>query len=60
MATMDIERLKREAKKLRKTTGRTHTQCLDDLAKERGFHDWRALVQAADAGANPDPNFTAR
>jgi len=59
MATMDIERIKREAKKKRKATGLTHTECLDLLASERGFQNWRALINAADAH-NVTPTAPAR
>lgn len=42
-----IEKWKRAAKKLVKTTGITHTQALDQIARENGFQDgWWGVAKA--------------
>lgn len=39
-----INKIKRQAKELRKTGMYTHTQALNHLAWERGYNDWRELM----------------
>ena len=43
--TINIERLKREAKKIHKETGMTHVQALDHLAAKFGFAKWSLLMK---------------
>lgn len=44
-----IERLKREAKRMRKSRGISHNAALDLLAKARGFTNWSQLIKAQGA-----------
>jgi Glyoxalase superfamily protein len=46
MTSNEIERLKREAKKLRKQEGTTHSQALDKLAQQKGYKNWSLLMKA--------------
>jgi hypothetical protein len=42
----EIERLRRQAKQIRKTIpGRLHTEVLDQIARERGFENWALLYK---------------
>lgn len=43
--TINIERLKRDAKKIHRETGITHTQALDQLAAKFGFAKWSLLIK---------------
>lgn len=46
MNERSIESLKREAKKLKKLEGLTHSQALDKLAARYGFSNWSCLMRA--------------
>lgn len=42
-----IDRLKRDAKRLKKESGATyptHAQALDKVAQEQGYRDWKTLM----------------
>ena len=39
-----IDRLKREAKKIKKETGHTHTECLEIVAQKYGWPTWHAVT----------------
>lgn len=43
---MTLDQLKRRAKLMRRATGKTHTECLEQLAKEAGYANYAALVAA--------------
>ena len=43
-----IERLKQDAKALKKKLGISHIEALNRIAKEEGFSDWQALSDALD------------
>lgn len=47
---LDLERIKREAKKMRKESNgsKTHTQCLEEIARRLGFRTYAALKVKAD------------
>lgn len=42
-----LEKLKRQAKSLRDTTGQTLTEALEDVAREAGFSNWKQVAEAA-------------
>ncbi|CAN7199683.1 glyoxalase superfamily protein [Acidovorax sp. LjRoot118] len=44
--TINIERLKRQAHDLKKSTGAKHGHCLEALAKQHGYPNWSALIAA--------------
>lgn len=44
-----VERMKRDAKKLRKAEGIAHHEALDRIAAERGFRNWSLLAKAAES-----------
>jgi hypothetical protein len=48
-----IERLKREAKKIKKEQGITHTEALDKVALKYEYHSWQLLMRH---GVLPEPN----
>lgn len=53
-----IDRMKREAKAMRKAHGVPHHAALEQVAKDNGYASWRAVTQAAaavqaTAGATP-------
>lgn len=37
---MDISRIKKQAKTLKKITGKQHCQCLNEIVKQLGFKSW--------------------
>lgn len=37
---MEIPLIKEQAKELKKITGKTHCQCLDEIVKQMGFNSW--------------------
>ncbi|MED5608516.1 glyoxalase superfamily protein [Pseudomonas sp. JH-2] len=39
-----LERLKKQAKAIKKATGCSHCQALEELAKVHGFRTWAALT----------------
>lgn len=41
-----IERLKREAKQIKRRDGITHTESLDRIAREQGYQSWWHLQQS--------------
>lgn len=43
----DVERLKREATRLKKSAGLPHHQALDRVASDVGFRDWHHVCQSA-------------
>lgn len=43
---MTLARLKRKAELMHRTTGKTHTECLEQLAKEVRYTSYAALVAA--------------
>ncbi|TDM05863.1 MAG: hypothetical protein C4K60_14290 [Ideonella sp. MAG2] len=45
-----IERLKREAKQLRRATSLSHTEALNQIASANGFDNWSLLMKHSDAG----------
>jgi hypothetical protein len=47
----DLERFKREAKKLRRLGEATHIEALNSIARREGFPDWWHLQHAVHAGA---------
>lgn len=42
---MNIEQLKREAKRMKRSTGKTHSECLDEIARRYGFQNWSVLMK---------------
>ncbi len=46
---MNIDNLKRQAKQLAKVAGRTHSEALDEIARQRGYPNWSQLIK--DKGA---------
>lgn len=54
---LNLERIKREAKKMRKESNgsKTHTQCLEEIAHRLGFESYNALKVKADANSNHTP-----
>lgn len=46
-----IGNLKRAATRYKKGTGLTHSQALDAVAKQHGYHNW-ALLMRANNGSN--------
>ena len=44
MLPVNLESLKREAKRIRKTEGVTHSMALDKIAKGYGFSSWNLLM----------------
>jgi hypothetical protein len=46
MDKINIEWLKRQAKKLKKEKNITHTEALDQLAKDNKYVNWKHLQQA--------------
>src|ERR1051326_9170364 len=46
-----FEALKREAKRLKRAAGATHSQALDRVAKDHGFANWSLLAKAVVAPA---------
>lgn len=48
---MNIEQLKRAAKKVSRAEGMTHTAALDLMARIHGFKDWASLMKAQGASA---------
>lgn len=42
----NVERAKREAKKMRKESGKTHSECLAEIARRQGFNNWSLLMKA--------------
>lgn len=50
MKPLNIEWMKREAKRLKKETGLTHMECLDKLAQQHGFAHWKAFLKAHPQG----------
>ena len=51
-----LERLRLEAKRLKKEKGIQHTRALDEIAAANGWHDWKAVVAALQPS---DPNCQA-
>lgn len=49
-AKPNLERIKREAKKMRKESNgtKTHMQCLEEIARRLGFESYNALKVKAD------------
>lgn len=43
----NIEQLKRDAKRLKKALGITHTAALNKVAQEQGYNSWEDLIKAA-------------
>lgn len=37
---MEISVIKEQAKELKKITGKTHCQCLNEIVKQMGFNSW--------------------
>jgi len=56
-----LEQIKRQAKKLRKETGISHTQALDTVAKKHGFANWincqRSLKEHSDKPIKTAPEL---
>lgn len=48
---MNIERLKREAKKLKKAEGIPHNEALNRLAKTYGYTSWALLMRTENRAA---------
>lgn len=46
-----IDRLKKQAKALKKATGQKHCQCLEAIAQQHGYSTWASLVAARNGGA---------
>ena len=44
---INLDQIKREARRLSQSTGKSHMQCLEQLSKERGFNTYAALRAAA-------------
>ena len=44
---MNIEQLKRDAKRLKKQESITHAEALDRIAQQHGFKNWAALMRVA-------------
>lgn len=44
MKRLNVERLKREAKKISKESGVTHSEALDWIAQREGFKNWSLLM----------------
>lgn len=42
----NIDALKRQAKLLARQFGRTHSEALDELARQRGYSNWSHLMKA--------------
>lgn len=43
---INIEQLKRDARRLSKTTGEPHGRCIEELARQHGFKTYAALRAA--------------
>lgn len=43
-----VNHLKRRAKELKKSTGKLHTECLEIVAIEAGWPNWKAVAQACE------------
>lgn len=56
LSSKQVERMKREAKAMRKKGTHTHLQALDELAMCAGFKDWRELMATQRSG---DADFIA-
>lgn len=56
MQVRDIDRLKREAKKMSRSEGITHYEALDKLANRHGFLKWSLLMKSF----NRDSKETAK
>jgi hypothetical protein len=50
-STGRIERLKREAKQLCRTSTLTHSEALDSIAKANGFGNWSLLMKCSEAAS---------
>lgn len=44
-----VENMKRQAKKVKKERGITHTQALDELSRAEGFQNWALLMKTINA-----------
>jgi hypothetical protein len=47
-----VENMKRKAKKIKKERHITHTQALDEQAKEHGFQSWALLMKKFNNGGD--------
>src|SRR5690554_4471696 len=45
LSTQDLDRLKQQARKLKREQQIPHTQALERIAKERGFHHWHHVTE---------------
>lgn len=46
ITTSDIERLKQKARKLKRTQSISHTQALDEVAKQVGLNHWHHVIKS--------------
>lgn len=44
--SLEISKLREQAKKLGKATGEKHTKCLYEIAKANGYKTWERLIEA--------------
>lgn len=49
IASADVEKLKQQARKLKRDTGISHHEALDQVAKAAGFNHWHHVSESADA-----------
>jgi len=59
-SAFEIERLKRQAKSIEKSTGITHIQALDQLALEHGFPNWSWLAHKGTDKSLLPPGYKLR
>lgn len=52
-ASLDLERLKKVARRHKKRTGCTHSQALDEVARQIGYPRWSLLHRAYSRGLRP-------
>lgn len=46
VSTVDFEKIKRKAKTLKRATGISHSEALEQVAREAGFDNWHQVTQA--------------
>lgn len=59
MSTLNLDKLKRQARAARRSAGTPITHYLNDVARQHGYHTWDNLVRAQNAPLPQAPGSTA-